>query len=251
MKSVGLDLGRWVEQGLLQIQAARPSANGLEMHLVKTQTLIKKFKPQAVVADPVTSMISQGTSGEIRAMLSRLVDYLKDSQATFLCTTLKHGSLSNESTDVAISSIVDTWIMLRNLELEGERNRVITVVKSRGMAHSNQMREYELTGEGFVLSDVYVGPGGVLTGAARVAQEGRDQAQANARIFEIERKRRTLDRKRHALEAQIALLQTEFEAEEEELRTSISESEQGELAMERDRTQMAHLRQAAAPEGRS
>jgi circadian clock protein KaiC len=248
MRSVGIDLGRWVEKGLLAIHASRPTLTGLEMHLVRTQALIQDFRPEAVVADPVTSMITQGTGVEVRAMLSRLVDYLKDSQATFVCTTLTHGGSAIEATDVAISSIVDTWIMLRSLEIEGERNRVLTIVKSRGMAHSNQMREYAFTPEGIVLSDVYVGPGGVLTGAARASQEARDQAQTEARRFEMERSRRALDRKRRALEAQIALLQTEFEAQEEEIQAGLTESESAEKTLADTRINLGRIRQADGDE---
>ena len=151
MKSVGIDLARWVDAGLLRIHAARPTLTGIESHLVGIQALAGAFKPHAVVADSATAMISQGSGDDVRAMLSRLVDFLKDNLTTFFCTTLTHQDESLDRSNVAISSLVDAWITLRNLEAGGERQRVLTIVKSRGIAHSNQMRKYELTSEGFTL----------------------------------------------------------------------------------------------------
>ena len=154
MKGIGLDLQRWLDAGLLRIHAVRPTLTGLETHLVGMQTIAATFNPRAVIADSAAAMISQGTGDDVRAMLSRLVDFLKGNLTTFLCTTLTHADESIDRTDVAMSSLVDTWIMLRNREAGGERQRTVTVVKSRGIAHSNQSRKYELTPEGFTLARV-------------------------------------------------------------------------------------------------
>jgi circadian clock protein KaiC len=151
MKSVGIDLARWVDAGLLRIHTARPTLTGLESHLVGMQTLASAFKPHAVIADSATAMISQGSGHDVRALLSRLVDFLKDNQTTFFCTTLTHQEDSLDRSSIAMCSLVDAWITLRNLEAAGERQRVLTIIKSRGIAHSNQMRKYELTSEGFTL----------------------------------------------------------------------------------------------------
>jgi circadian clock protein KaiC len=154
MKSVGIDLARWVDAGLLRIHAARPTLTGIESHLVGMQVLANDFKPHAVVADSATAMISQGSGDDVRAMLSRLVDFLKGNQATFFCTVLTHQDDSLDRSNVAISSLVDAWITLRILDVGGERPRALTIVKARGIAHSNQNRKYELTSEGFTLARV-------------------------------------------------------------------------------------------------
>ena len=154
MRSVGIDLKPWVDAGLLQIHAVRPTLTGLETHLVGMQALANSFKPHAVIADSVTAMISQGSGDDVRAMMSRLVDFLKGNLATFLCTTLAHEDEAFDRSSVAMSSLVDTWISLRNREVGGDRQRVLTIIKSRGIAHSNQARKYELTSEGFTLARV-------------------------------------------------------------------------------------------------
>jgi circadian clock protein KaiC len=199
--------------------------------------------------DPITNFISVGTLGETKAMLVRLLDFLKSSQTTSLFVSLTRGGDSLEQTEVGISSLIDTWLLLRDIELNGERNRGLYVLKSRGMAHSNQIREFLITDRGIDLVEVYLGPEGVLTGSSRRAQETRERMAALTRAQEIERKQRELERKRRSLEAQIASLQAGFEAEEEELRQAIAESQQQEERLRRDRTEMARTRQADQPRG--
>jgi circadian clock protein KaiC len=154
MKSIGLDLAPWVDAGLLRIHAVRATLEGLETHLVGIQALAGAFKPHAVIVDSATALISQGSGDDVRAMLSRLVDFLKGNLTTFFCTALTHEDEALDRSHVAISSLVDTWITLRNREVGGERPRMLTIIKSRGVAHSNQMRKYELTSEGFTLARV-------------------------------------------------------------------------------------------------
>src|SRR3954447_9136342 len=178
-RSIGLDLRPWIDGGLLRFHATRPTFHGLEMHLATMLRLVRDFRPQVVVVDPISNMLVAGTADDAQAMLLRLVDSLKHQQITALFTNLTSaGDASLEQTDLGVSSIVDTWILLRDIELGGERNRGIYVLKSRGMAHSNQIREFLLTDRGIELRDVYVGPAGVLTGSMRLAQEARERAAA-------------------------------------------------------------------------
>ncbi len=208
MRSIGINLGRWINKGLLQFHAARPTTSGLEMHLVKMHKIIGSFDPRIVVVDPVTGLTDSGTQAETRSMLLRLVDFLKEKQITALMTTLTDGEAAQEQTEVNISSLVDTWLLLRDIESGGERNRGLYILKSRGAAHSNQIREFLLTDRGVELRNVYLGETGLLTGSARVAQEAKDAAQALLAEQEIETKQCALDRRRKAIEAQMDLLRT-------------------------------------------
>jgi circadian clock protein KaiC len=167
-------------------------------------------------------------------------------QITLLFTSLTHGT-ETEETDVGVSSLIDTWMLVRQLELSGERNRGLYVLKSRGMAHSNQVREMVLSERGIELTEVYVGPEGALTGAARLAQEAKERAETVARSQEIERARRDLERRRQALDARMTALRLEFEAEEEEMRRFIEQGEMGEERRLADREDMARARQAQTP----
>jgi len=216
MKSIGVDLTPWTKKGLLRLEASRPALHGIEMHLAIIHKMVNEFDPQVVIIDPISNFSSAGKLADAEAMLLRLIDFLKSRQITAMFVNLTAGGDAWEHTDVGVSSLIDTWILLRDIELAGERNRGLYVLKSRGMKHSNQIREYLITSEGIELLDVYVGPEGVLTGSMRASQETREKAAALAREQEIERKQRDLARKRAALEAQIAALRGEFEAVEDE-----------------------------------
>jgi circadian clock protein KaiC len=242
MRSIGLDLEPWLNSGLLQFQAARPTLYGLEMHLVKMHQLVEAFQPQVVIVDPISNLTAVGSPEEVKSMLARIVDYLKMNQITALFTDLTHAGSALEQTAVAISSLVDTWLLLRDIEIGGERNRGLYVLKSRGMAHSNQIREFVLTDQGIDLLDVYLGPEGVLTGSARYQQEAEEKAAALACQQETERKQRQLERKRQAMEAQIAALRVEFEAEKEELERIIVQEKQRDQVLAGDRETMASMR---------
>ena len=243
MSSIGLDLERWVRKGLLRFHAARSTVYGLEMHLVSCHKLILEFKPGVVVLDPIGTLTMAGTTSDTTSMLTRLMDFLKSKQITAVWTSLTSGN-EKEKTDVAISSLVDTWLLLRDIELGGERNRAIYVLKSRGMAHSNQIREFLLTDNGIELADVYLGPEGVLTGTARKSQESKETAQALARELDIQAKRRKLARKRQVLEARIAAMRSDFDAEQEEMNQVIGEDQDREEVIRQDRQRMAVSRQA-------
>jgi circadian clock protein KaiC len=224
MRSIGLDLQPWVEQGLLRFHAARPTLYGLEMHLVTIHKLTREHRPQVVIMDPITNLVVVGNELEVRGALLRLIDYFKSQGITALFTSLTSGNEALEQLQVGLSSLMDTWILLKMIEANGERNRALYVLKARGIAHSHQVREFRLTDKGIQVVDVYVGSEGMLTGTARLAQEARERAAILARQQEIERKQRNLERKRALLEATIRSLQAEFAVEEEELRLVLADT---------------------------
>jgi circadian clock protein KaiC len=241
MRTVGMDLQPCVDQGLLRIEASRPTLNGLERHLVTVHKLISEFKPQSVVIDPISNLISVGSLSEVRNMLTRLIDFLKVNNITALFTALisaRDGRM--EMTEEGVSSLVDTWISVRDLEGIGERNRGLSILKARGMSHSNQVREFVVTDQGIQLLDVVIGPLGIITGASRLAQRMQEQAQLVAQQHETLRKDRELERKRRVLEATIANLRTEFESVEEELRQVNDEEQSRQQALEQNWSNMSH-----------
>jgi circadian clock protein KaiC len=219
MQSVGMDLSPFVKKGNLIIHSSRPSLNGLELHLLKLRKLMNEFKPSTVIIDPISNLISVGSEHEVRSMLVRLIDMLKINNVTGLFTSLSKPTdqVRPELGEEAVSSLVDTWITVRDLEGIGERNRGIYIVKSRGMGHSNQVREFIITKKGIQLLDVEVGPNGILTGAARKSNQLSQKVSELKLQTELERKDREIDRKKKVLEANIIALQNEFESVQEEL----------------------------------
>src|ERR1700678_2880567 len=244
MKSIGLNLEPWVKKDLLRFHSSRATLYGLEMHLAIIHKIVQEFQPQVVVLDPVGSLIQAGNRRDAHVMLIRLIDFLKFQAITAFLTNLTGGGDAVEKTDVEISSIVDSWLFVRDIELGGERNRALYVLKSRGMAHSNQLREFLLTDHGVDLLDVYVGPEGVLTGSSRISQEAREKAAALERQQETERTRRDRVRKREALEARILALRKEFEIEEEEVAVAGAEEVSREKIIRQGREDMAQSRGA-------
>ena len=244
MRSIGLNLDPWTKKNLLQFHASRATFYGLEMHLAIIHKVVNDFKPSVVVIDPIGSLIQAGNRRDAHVMLIRLIDFLKQQGVTAFLTNLISGGDALEKTDVEISSIVDTWLFMRDIELNGERNRALYVLKSRGMAHSNQLREFLLTERGVDLLEVYVGPEGVLTGSSRLSQEARERTAALQRQQEVDRRERDRCRKREALEARIAALRKEFEVEEEEATTLGSQELSRESTIAQDREAMAHSRRA-------
>jgi circadian clock protein KaiC len=244
MRSIGLDLEQWFKKKLLQFHSSRATFYGLEMHLAIIHKIVQDFQPKVVVLDPIGSLIQAGNQRDAHTMIIRLIDFLKQRQVTAFLTNLTSGGEALERTDVEISSIVDTWLFTRDIELDGERNRALYVLKSRGMAHSNQLREFLLTPQGVDLLDVYVGPEGVLTGSSRLSQETREKAAALARQQDAERRDRDRMRKREALEARIAALRKEFEVEESEARTIGEQDVSRERMIAENREAMSRSRQA-------
>jgi circadian clock protein KaiC len=242
MRSIGLDLSAHVESGLLEFHSSRPTLFGLEMHLVAIHKYIKKFKPDIVVLDPITNLITVGSVSEVKAMLIRLVDFLQNEGITVLFTALALNNTINEQTDEGISSLVDSWLLIRDIEFNGERNRGMYVMKSRGIGHSNQVREFIITDDGLDLVDVYLGPEGVLTGSAREAHLLKEKTGVALQGHAVSRKDREILRKRRMLESQIANLQTEFESVEEELNKVYLEEELKQSILEKNRDDLTKKR---------
>jgi circadian clock protein KaiC len=236
MRSIGLDLQPRIDAGLLRFEAARPSLFGLEMHLARMYRDIESFAPAAAVLDPISAL--KGGSGDVHSMLLRVIDLLKSRGITAFLTNLL-GAQGMDHADAGMSSLMDTWVSLVQLESNGERNRGIYVLKSRGMNHSNQIREYQLTSNGVKLVEAYLGSAGVLTGTARVAQEAADAALVARRVQDSERHRREIGRKRASLERQISDLRASLEAEEEEARKALEYNEELERRMQAERQAMA------------
>jgi circadian clock protein KaiC len=219
MKSIGMDLEKHIQSGLLQIHSSRPSLNGLELHLLKLRKLIKDFQPTTIIIDPISNLISVGSEQEVRSMLVRLIDMLKFSNITALFTSLnkQNENFRPDLAEESVSSLVDTWVTVRDMEGVGERNRGLFIVKSRGMGHSNQVREFIITEKGIELLDVEMGPNGILTGAARKTNQLNKEVTTKTLQNELERKDREIARKRKVLEANIEALKNEFESVAEEL----------------------------------
>ena len=233
-RSIGLDLARHVASGLLRFEAARPSLYGLEMHLARMHRDIDRFAPSLVVIDPLSAL--RGPAVELQATMLRMVDMLKSRGITALFTSLREDGELDANSSIGVSSLMDAWIRLLNIEANGERTRTLYVIKARGMRHSNQVREFVMSGDGIALIDAYIGPAGVLTGTARVVQEAEEVAAALRREQENRRRRREAARRRHSLERQIEELRATLEATEEEEAVLLNEDELRETmrASERD-----------------
>jgi circadian clock protein KaiC len=244
MRSVGIDLQTPLDKGLLKFYAERPTVFGLEAHLAAMHKFIDELKPKVVVIDPVSNLNAAGVEADVKLMLTRLIDYLKIQHITTLFTSLTGSGVVLEQTEVGVSSLADTWLLLRDIELGGERNRGMYILKSRGMAHSNQIREFLLTDHGVDLMDVYVGPSGVLTGTARISQEAREKGEEQVTQQEIEMRRVNLENKRKALEAQIAALRAQFEAEEQEVKKLTNQERLRREAVTQLQKDMARVRKA-------
>ncbi|HYP77819.1 MAG TPA: circadian clock protein KaiC [Polyangiaceae bacterium] len=241
MRSVRLDLQSWQDKGLLQLRATRPSLYGLEMHLVSMHKAISEFKPNTVILDPISSFMSAGTPHQIKAMLVRLFDWLKTQQITGLVTCLTTPQ-TREETDVGISSLIDTWIEVRDLEVAGERNRALYLLKSRGMSHSNQVRELVISNAGVSLADVFTGDDGVLVGSAKSTELRRRAREEQERAADAARSERLLELKRETLESQIATLRAEYALHEEEVQRRLRGSRDIAEAARADRDSVAQLR---------
>jgi len=244
MCSIGIELEQWVKKGLLRFHATRPTLYGLETHLTTCIKMVNSFKPGVVVLDPINAFVVGENQVEVKTMLLRLVDFFKMNRITAFCTSLTSIESNVETTDIYVSSLIDTWLLLRDIEIGGERNRALYVLKSRGMAHSNQIREFRLTDHGIELLDVYVGAEGVLTGSARLSQETRDDADRLLRQQEILRKQFDLERKRESMEARIALLRSEFQSVESEALNEIGEDRGRTKVVVQDRVKMGKSRKA-------
>jgi circadian clock protein KaiC len=246
MRSIGIDLAPFLSSGLLRFRAERPTLLGLEAHLAAIHREIEQLAPAVVVIDPITTFLSIGTEHDVRSMLLRVIDFLKSRGTTAILTSLTSGGAALEHTETEVSSLIDTWLLVRFVEGNGERNRALYVLKSRGMAHSNQVRELVMTSEGIDLSDVYAGSAGVLTGAARRVQEAKEREEAHGRRLELERKRREATRRMGLLEAQISAMRAELELQQDELTELARQEEERERELAQVRDEMIRMRGADA-----
>ncbi len=243
MRSIGIDLQPWVDQGLLCFHSSRPTMLGMEQHLLVMEKDVEDMQPNVVVVDPASNLSSVATDTEVRSLLVRLVDYLKGRGITTLFTSLT-GDMSQSEAQITISSLMDTWILVRNIESNGERNRALYILKARGMAHSTQVREFRLSDNGIDLLDVFVSPEGMLTGTARLQAEALGRMEVAQQQEETERLKRSLERKRQVIEAQIAVLQSDLAAEEENLKLALSQKSLHDKTLLGIRKEMAASRQA-------
>jgi len=246
MHSIGLRLEPMVKRGLLRFHSARPSLYGLEMHLATMFKEIVAFQPHVVIMDPITSLMDAGTASEGKGMVTRLIDYLKAGQVTTLFTSLTQGGQALQQTETAMSSLMDAWLSLQDFEGNGERNRVLYVLKARGMAHSNQMREFLISDRGIDLVDAYIGASGVLTGSARAAQGALEKAVVLADQQEAAQLKREVERKRKALDRQIGDLRSDYETEALELRRIAEQVGTRTFVLGTERAESGRLRQADA-----
>ncbi|CAN5485330.1 circadian clock protein KaiC [soil metagenome] len=242
MLSIGVNLRQHVDSGLLEMHAARPTMHGLEMHLVAIHKKINLFKPDAVVLDPITNLVAVGVVSEVKSMLMRLIDYLQNQQITVMFTALTLNSIISDQTDEGVSSLVDAWLQVRDIESNGERNRGMYIMKSRGMNHSNQVREFVIKDNGLDLVDVYLGADGVLIGSAREAQKLNEVAGEVLRTHAVTRKDKEIKRKRTVLEAKIASLREEFESVQDDLNKTYVEDNLRKEIMKKNRNELTQKR---------
>jgi circadian clock protein KaiC len=248
MRSVGIELEKFVKKDLLRFYNARPSMFGLEVHLAMIHKLISEFRPCVVVVDPITNFLAVGDSIETKSMLTRLLDFLKTEQITGMFTSLTSATDHIEDSEVGVSSLMDAWLLLKNVESNGERNRGLYILKARGMAHSNQIREFVLTNHGVELIDAYIGSERVLMGSARSSQVARETAAQAVRRHAMERKEKELQRKQQVFEAQLAALKGQYEMEREVILRELDEERTREKAVAHQRLEIARLRHADGSE---
>jgi len=223
MRSIGIDLQPAVDKGLLQIHASRPTLHGLEQHLVQIHDLVQEFKPAVVVVDPISNLSTHLDDVGLKLTLMRVIDFLKRAGVTAMFTSLTVDTASAiAASEVGVSSLMDSWLLLTNLAYNGERTRTLQVLKSRGMAHSNQVREFVFSDHGVDLVDVYLSGERVLTGTARIAQVAQERAASDLRTRDHDRRLRDLANRRKALDAQIAALNAEAEERAGEVQALIA-----------------------------
>jgi circadian clock protein KaiC len=244
MRSVGIELEGFVKKGLLKFHNARPSMWGLEVHLAMIHKIIAEFNPNVVVVDPITNFLSVGDSIETKSMLTRLIDFLKTRQITAMFNSLTSSPVDVEQSEVGVSSLMDVWLLVKNIEANGERNRGLYILKARGMAHSNQVREFLVTDNGIQLIDAYIGSEGVLLGSARSSQLARDKVAQVERQLATERKERELRRKQQLYEAQLITLKGQYETERDVILRELDEEQKRLQMMSDQRLEIARLRQA-------
>ncbi len=242
MRSVGLNLDHWVKKGLLVMECRRITQYGLDMHLLLSQKLIAEYTPKVVIMDPVTSFDDIANTSDVKRIVMKFVDLMKSIGITIVFGSLTPSEVQSESSSINISSIIDSWILLRDLESNGERSRAIYVLKSRGMSHSNQVREFLMTDHGIEICDVYIGTGGVATGGARLNMLAQEKALGLKLQEEIELRQFDLENKRSILDSRIAAMRAEFAAQEASNLKMIAQEKTRQAQLSTDRTAMGKIR---------
>jgi len=225
MNSIGINLLQWEDKGLLKFHVVRPTYYSLEMHLAFIHKLVTETNPKTAVIDPISNLTTISSPNEVNSLLTRLIDFLKMKKITALFTNLIPGGSPLDRTEIAVSSLVDTWISLTDIENGGERNRLLYIIKSRGIAHSNQVREFLLTPGGIKLVDVYVSQDGLLVGSARKAQEVIEKQMMNEREEENKLLNMNIERIEKIERAKIEALKAEYRAQILEMKRSLKESQ--------------------------
>ena len=258
MQSIGIDLSPWIDRGLLRVDASRPTLHGLEQHLVHMYELVRQFNPSVVVVDPISNLTMNKDDRALKPTLMRLIDYLKQQGITALFTSLTSDLAADVAdSQVGVSSLMDTWILLSNVAGNGERTRTLQVLKSRGMPHSHQVREFVMGDKGVDLVEVYLSGDRVLTGTARISQVAQEQAASDLRRRDHERRIKELASHRKAIDAQIASLnaqveeragEVEFAIERERLHAEGASARARAMAQSRDVPPPRPRPRAAAPQ---
>ena len=217
MASIGLDLAPHVASGRIRFISARPTFYSLEMHLAIMLREVQRFDPHVVVLDPISAFMESGDRLEVPSMLLRMVDFLKNRGISAIFTHLMHDQNGNVATDAGLSSLMDGWILMLNREVNGEFNRELYLLKARGTAHSNQVREFVMSHDGIRLLPPYLGENGALTGSARRTEEAKVRRAEVERLAEVELRKKQIETKRRKALTQIEALQAEIEADETEL----------------------------------
>lgn len=244
MRSIGIDLAPLLEQKLVRHVAARPTFYSLEMHLAVMIREIQRFDPQLVVLDPISAFMESGDRLEVQSMLLRMVDFLKSRGITAVFTHLTHSQTGNVETDVGLSSLMDAWVLMLNREINGEFNRELYLLKARGMAHSNQVREFIMSKDGITLLPPHLGENGALTGSARRSEEARMRREEAERLGQVERLRLQIETRRRKAQAQIEALTAELEADAAELQTVLGREAAYQKQADTDRAEMEASRRA-------
>jgi circadian clock protein KaiC len=243
MHSIGLNLEPHIKSGILKVYSSRPTLQNLELHLISIQKIIEEFDPKIIVLDPVTNLMSEGINSEIRQMLAHFVDYLKGRNITTLFTAaITLETIKSNPSDEGISAMMDTWILVSDIEKNNERNRGIYVLKSRGMNHSTQVREFIITDKGIALLPIYVSPQGILTGSAKLEHTLKVEEENKLREIKIQNDKREIERKREIMEENIAILKAKFESDVQSLIQTKIENNAKEETKRRDKMEITDLR---------
>ena len=243
MKSIGLNIEPYIKSGILKFYSSRPTIQNLELHLIAIQQLIESFKPKIIILDPVTNLMTEGINSEIRQMLAHFVDYLKGLNVTILFTAaITLESIKSNASDEGISAMMDTWILLRDIEKDSERNRGLYVLKSRGMNHSTQIREFVITDDGIVLLPIYISPQGILTGSAKLQHTLKVELEDKLRLNNLKNEKSQMERKRKTMRENIAQIKDTFETDLAEFNQTAVDRELKEEIQKKNKSEINDLR---------